>query len=417
MADYSQVNNYSAKDALATGNPLKLIKGSDIDAEFSALSVAVSSKFDSTDIATAGEAQAGVSNTVIITPARLTAWGQNSAGLIEDIQALADPGGDRIMFWDDSANTATFLVAGTGLDITGTTLSVDASGFGARTLTAGVGLSGGGDLSADRTFTVDLDELPTEASIAAGDFLAMVDITDSGSGKVTFANLESTLSITNLTGYVADESVDHTAVTITAGSGLSYSTGGTDISASATIDLDINELTVETTIDVDNDNIVFYDASATANRKVSIDALVGDALGDGSWYRSSLQSLSAATEATVAFNAADADNLQRGTFSTSTGEYTNGAAVTRLLVSAQIRVTSQAEAEDADIKIQVNGTTKALATGTNRGQYGASDTTVSVTKVVTVPASGVLRIRAINDGAKDLAAGVGNTNVSIVELG
>ncbi|MAH46486.1 hypothetical protein CMI37_11680 [Candidatus Pacearchaeota archaeon] len=68
------------------------------------------------------------------------------------------------------------------------------------TLTAGVGLSGGGDISANRTFTVDLDELTTETSIAAGDFIAMVDITDSGSGKITFANFESALDLTNLTG-------------------------------------------------------------------------------------------------------------------------------------------------------------------------------------------------------------------------
>jgi hypothetical protein len=109
MADYSQVNDYSAKDALSTGDPLKLIKGSDIDAEFSALSTAVASKFDSTDVATAGEAQAGTNNTKVITPARLTAWGQNGAGVIEDVQALADPEADRILFWDDSANTTTWM--------------------------------------------------------------------------------------------------------------------------------------------------------------------------------------------------------------------------------------------------------------------------------------------------------------------
>ncbi|MCP4475407.1 MAG: hypothetical protein GY821_12745 [Gammaproteobacteria bacterium] len=64
------------------------------------------------------------------------------------------------------------------------------------TLTAGAGLSGGGDISTNRTFTVDLNELTTETTIAAGDFLTMVDITDSGSGKITFANLEAALSIT-----------------------------------------------------------------------------------------------------------------------------------------------------------------------------------------------------------------------------
>jgi hypothetical protein len=49
---------------------------------------------------------------------------------------------------------------------------------------------------------------------------------------------------------VANEHVDHTSVTITAGSGLSYSTGGTDISASATIDVDITELAQATAVDI-----------------------------------------------------------------------------------------------------------------------------------------------------------------------
>ena len=58
MSDYTQVNDYSAKDALSTGNPLKIIKGSDIDAELAAISTAIASKYDSTDVASAAEAQA-----------------------------------------------------------------------------------------------------------------------------------------------------------------------------------------------------------------------------------------------------------------------------------------------------------------------------------------------------------------------
>ena len=61
------------------------------------------------------------------------------------------------------------------------------------TLTAGVGLSGGGTIAADRTFTVDLNELTTETTIADADFIAMVDATDSGSGKITFENLEDAI--------------------------------------------------------------------------------------------------------------------------------------------------------------------------------------------------------------------------------
>ena len=41
--------------------------------------------------------------------------------------ALADPGADRIMFWDDSGGAVTWLTAGTGLSITTTTLDLDAT--------------------------------------------------------------------------------------------------------------------------------------------------------------------------------------------------------------------------------------------------------------------------------------------------
>ena len=46
MSNYVQVNDYSAKDGLATGDPNKAIKGSDVDAEFGAISTAITSKAD-----------------------------------------------------------------------------------------------------------------------------------------------------------------------------------------------------------------------------------------------------------------------------------------------------------------------------------------------------------------------------------
>jgi hypothetical protein len=39
--------------------------------------------------------------------------------------SLADPGADRILFWDDSAGAVTWLTAGTGLTITTTTITID----------------------------------------------------------------------------------------------------------------------------------------------------------------------------------------------------------------------------------------------------------------------------------------------------
>lgn len=44
MSDYTQINNYTAKDALPAGDPAKVIKGSEQDAELSAISTAIASK-------------------------------------------------------------------------------------------------------------------------------------------------------------------------------------------------------------------------------------------------------------------------------------------------------------------------------------------------------------------------------------
>lgn len=138
------------------------------------------------------------------------------------------------------------------------------------TITAGSGLSysvGGTDISASATIDLDINSLGTETTIAAGDFVPFWDITATATNKkILFSNFEAALTHDNLTGVSANEHVDHTGVTITAGSGLSYSVGGTDISASATIDLDINSLGTETVI-ADGDFVPFWDITATATNK------------------------------------------------------------------------------------------------------------------------------------------------------
>lgn len=45
------------------------------------------------------------------------------------IAGLADPNADRLMFWDDSAGAWTFLTAGSGLSISGTTITTTAAGL------------------------------------------------------------------------------------------------------------------------------------------------------------------------------------------------------------------------------------------------------------------------------------------------
>lgn len=46
MSNYTKTTNFTAKDTLTSGNPLKVVKGTEIDAEFTAIQTAVNSKSD-----------------------------------------------------------------------------------------------------------------------------------------------------------------------------------------------------------------------------------------------------------------------------------------------------------------------------------------------------------------------------------
>ena len=54
MSNYTKATNFASKDSLLTGNPLKIVKGTEIDNEFNAISTAVSTKFDTTALAAPG---------------------------------------------------------------------------------------------------------------------------------------------------------------------------------------------------------------------------------------------------------------------------------------------------------------------------------------------------------------------------
>lgn len=52
MSNYSQITSFGPKDALASGNPAKLVKGAEIDPELAAIASAIQSKLDATALAT-----------------------------------------------------------------------------------------------------------------------------------------------------------------------------------------------------------------------------------------------------------------------------------------------------------------------------------------------------------------------------
>lgn len=151
MSDYTQVTFFAPKDALSTGNPSKLIKGTEVDPELSAIATAIATKYDSGDIADNTAADALVSDALLMTPLKFKRSIENGAFKMS-FSGLADLGGaadsaDLVMLRDVSASetkyvTVTNLFAGQGF--------VPNS----RQVISGLGLDGGGDLSANRTLNV-----------------------------------------------------------------------------------------------------------------------------------------------------------------------------------------------------------------------------------------------------------------------
>jgi hypothetical protein len=96
MSNYTKATNFASKDALSTGNPSKVIKGTEIDAEYTAIASAISSKADSnsptfTGTPLAPTAASGTSTTQIA-----------STAFVSAAVAAAFPSGG-IIIWSGSA--------------------------------------------------------------------------------------------------------------------------------------------------------------------------------------------------------------------------------------------------------------------------------------------------------------------------
>jgi hypothetical protein len=77
MSSYTKSTDFASKDALLTGNPLKVVKGTELDDEFNSIQTAVNSKADTnspalTGTPTAPTASAATNTTQIATTAFVT---------------------------------------------------------------------------------------------------------------------------------------------------------------------------------------------------------------------------------------------------------------------------------------------------------------------------------------------------------
>ena len=165
MTDYVKSVNYASKDALATGEALKIVSGTEINTEFDRIVTAIGTKFDPTDkdvndglcpldgssvvpagnlpaasttlagiaeLATIAEAVTGTDTGRTITPDALQGVLDNAGGLLQDIKILVDPNADTILGWDDSQSKAISYAIGEGIRSDNITLKADINGLAAQ---------------------------------------------------------------------------------------------------------------------------------------------------------------------------------------------------------------------------------------------------------------------------------------------
>ena len=128
MTDYTKATNFTSKDSLSTGNPLKIVKGTEIDTEFNNIQTAIATKADLYNPTFTG--------TVTIPTVAI------SAGTITGITDLAVADGGTGASTAATARTnLSAASSGANSDITSitgltTALTVAQGGTGAATLTA-----------------------------------------------------------------------------------------------------------------------------------------------------------------------------------------------------------------------------------------------------------------------------------------
>jgi hypothetical protein len=126
------------------------------------------------ELATTAEVVTGADTARAVTPAGVEAWAAQNAGMVQDIADLADPGADRILFWDDSAGAATNLTVSNGLAISTTTLGVDLSSLTQVEANALIGgdeflVSDGGTIKAMRYQDSGVPVVTTSAAATPAD--------------------------------------------------------------------------------------------------------------------------------------------------------------------------------------------------------------------------------------------------------
>ena len=113
MSNYTKATNFATKDNLSSGNPLKIVKGTEINTEFDAISVAIATKADTASPSFTGTPSLPTGTTGVTQTAGTNNTALATTAFVQAAMAALHPVGSIYINATNSTNPATLLGFGT----------------------------------------------------------------------------------------------------------------------------------------------------------------------------------------------------------------------------------------------------------------------------------------------------------------
>jgi len=189
MSDYTKSTNFASKDSLSSGNPLKIVKGTELDTEFNNISTAVATKADLaspalTGTPTAPTASFSTSTTQLATTA-----------FVQAALAAIYPVGSIYTNISNSTNPGTLLGFGTWVALEGVTV------YGRSSTDATFGTAGGTGGSKDAivvSHTHSVTDPGHKHTWASNSSVGSGTTVSSGLGSISGATVDTSTATTGI---------------------------------------------------------------------------------------------------------------------------------------------------------------------------------------------------------------------------